>query len=367
MTNRAIAHARLRNSRLVGPKLEAPEDVVAWLGAVQAQDLPGALWGMSQRLAPDGTGTTLETLGAALDAGRFIRTHGPRPTWHFLTPSDLRWILGLVGPRVQAQSATMLRREGIDPDDCERAIEILRSSLRGHVALTRVELGAALSAGGIERVEGLRLGLLGMNAELEGVICIGPRRGRQATYVLVDEFVPRGPDFTPGEALRELTVRYFRSHGPALAHDMGWWSGLTVGSVREGIALAGASLERRGIDGREYWAAAGGFEPGPIPERHVALLPNYDEYLGSYTDYTPIFDESLPRARTTADVLGTHLVVRDGLVVGGWRRALGSKAVIVTATLLMDLDATELDALHAAAAEFGRFVGLPVDLRLARD
>jgi hypothetical protein len=366
VTDRSLAHARLWSSRLVGPTLGTPEDVVAWFGAVQSQDVPGALWGVAQRLAREGAGPTLESLGAAMDAGQFIRTHGPRPTWHFLAPDDLRWILGLVGPRVQAQSATIFRREAIDPEERARAIEILRSTLRGGVAMTRAELGAALSAGGIERVEGLRLGLLGMNAELEGVIANGPRRGRQATFVLVDELVPRGPDLTPAEALRQLAIRYFRSHGPALAHDMGWWSGLTVAAVREGIELAGPALEGRRIEGKQYWATAGGFEPRPVPPAHVALLPNYDEYLGSYTDYTPIFAESLPKARTIADVLGAHLVIRDGLVVGGWRRRLGPKAVTVTVTLLIPLDAAELDALEVAAAGFGRFVGLPVELRVTR-
>ena len=108
-----MAHARLRNSRLVGPPLTTPEDVVAWLGAVQSQDVPGALWGIAQRMPRD-AGLTIDDLGAAMDAGRFIRTHGPRPTWHFLSPPDLRWILALVGPRVQAQNGSINRREGVD-------------------------------------------------------------------------------------------------------------------------------------------------------------------------------------------------------------------------------------------------------------
>jgi hypothetical protein len=63
------------------------------------------------------------------------------------------------------------------------------------------------------------------------------------------------------------------------------------------------------------------------------------------------------------DVLGTHIVVRDGLVVGGWRRALGPQKVTVTVTLLIPLTPAELAALEDAAAAFGRFLGLPVDLR----
>jgi hypothetical protein len=232
--------------------------------------------------------------------------------------------------------------------------------------MTRPELGAVLMAAGIEDARGLRLGLLGMHAELEAVLCNGPRRGRQATFMLVDDVVPPAPARSRPDALRELTIRYFRSHGPALAHDMAWWSGLTVGSVREGIALAGDALEGRRIDGKDYWAAAGAFDPDPgrVLEPSVLLLPNYDEYLGSFVDYAPIFDESLPKPRNVSDVLGAHIVVRDGLVVGGWRRRIERDRVTVTVTLLIALGPTDLEALDSAAEAFGRYVGLPVDLRV---
>ena len=365
MTHREIAHARLRNSRLVGAGHRTPEAVVAWFGAVQAQDVPGALWGIAQRI--DGQApVAIDGLGAALDAGRIIRTHGPRPTWHVMAPQDLRWILSLVGPRVDIQNGSLERREGVTAEDQSRAIEILRERLAGGVAMTRAEMAAAFAEGGIRDAVGLRVGLLGMHAELAAVICNGPRRGRQATFVLVDEFVPPAPVVDRAAALRELTIRYFRSHGPALAHDMAWWSGLTVSSVREGIALAGVALEGRRVDGKDYWAAAGAFEPlvSSVPEPSVLLLPNYDEYLGSYADKGPIIDDSLPRARTVGDVLGTHLVVRDGLVVGGWRRTLTRTRVTVTATLLKPFSADEMAALEAAASAFGRFVEAPAELRV---
>jgi hypothetical protein len=365
VTNRSIAHARLRNSRLVGPPLATPEDAVGWFGAVQSQDVPGALWGLAQRMTRD-AGLTIDDLGAALDAARLIRTHGPRPTWHFISPPDLRWILALVGPRVQVQNGSIYRREGVDEATLRRVPGILRTAMAGGVAMTRPELGAVLTAAGIEDVRGLRLGLLGMHAELEAVLCNGPRRGRQGTFMLVDDLVPPAPARSRSDALRELTIRYFRSHGPALAHDMAWWSGLTVGSVREGIGLAGDALKGRRIDGKDYWAAADGFDPelGRVPEPSVLLLPNYDEYLGSFADYSPIFDESLPKPRNVSDVLGAHIVVRDGFVVGGWRRALARNRVTVTVTLLIPLTPGELNKLEAAAAAFGQFMGLPVELHV---
>ncbi|MEA2545297.1 MAG: hypothetical protein QOI09_570 [Chloroflexota bacterium] len=366
MTNRAIAHVRLRNSRLVGPPLPTPEDVVGWFGAVQSQDVPGALWGIAQRLSPEAR-PSIDSIGADMDDGRFVRTHALRPTWHFLVPGELRWIQALTGGRVHQVARTMYRRVGLGPDEFRRADAAMVDALRGGHALTRDELAGAVAPTGIDLADGLVITHVAMHAELDALIVSGPRRGKQATYMLADERIPSASAMAPPDALRELTVRYFQSHGPALVHDMAWWSGLTVTSVREGIELAGDALEGRRVDGKDYWAAVGAFdpEPGLVPEPHVLLLPNYDEALGSYRDYSPVMDDALPRAHGVNDVLGAHIVVRDGFVVGGWRRALARDRVTVTVTLLIALTADELDALDVAAADFGRFLGLPVDLRVA--
>lgn len=363
MTNRAIAHARLRNSRLVGPPLATPAEVVGWFGAVQAQDVPGALWGIAQRMPP---GQTIDALGAAMDEGRIVRTHAMRPTWHFLVPAELRWIQALTGPRVDRVAGTMYRRLGLDARAFEAAGAAMRATLTGGRALTRDELAAAVEPTGIDLADNLAITHLAMHAEVEALIVNGPRRGKQATYSLVAERVPPVPPLSRANSLRELTIRYFRSHGPALAHDMAWWSGLTVADVRRGIELAGRALEGRRLDDKDYWAAAGCFDPAPdlVPSPHVLLLPNYDEALGSYRDYSPVMDDALPRAHGVNDVLGAHIVVRDGSVVGGWRRALAADRVTVTVTLLIPLMPDELDALDAAAATFGRFLSLPVDLRV---
>lgn len=364
MTNRSIAHARLRNSRLVGDPFGAPLDVVRWFGAVQSQDIPGAMWAVAQRMPP---ATTLADVEAALDAGMVVRTHVLRPTWHFVAPDELRWLEALTGPRVQrANDHVGRRRLGIDRSTFDRANEVIRVALSGG-PLAREGLRAALMEAGIPFADPNALSHLLMNAELDAVICSGPRVGRQATYALVDEWIAPVPPRDPDLALRDLTIRYFRSHGPALVHDMAWWSGLTVTDVRHGIELGGDVLEERIVDGKRYVAGRGRFQPADVPDPHVLLLSNYDEYLGSYTDYGPVYAESLPKTRSIADVLGGHIVVRDGLVVGGWRRQLRPDRARATVTLLMPFTATELDALAEEADRWARFMGLPLELQVARN
>src|SRR3954470_968606 len=104
-----VAHRRLHAERLIGRPLDGPEAVVRWLGAVQAQDFLGAKWAIGQR-ARAGTDADVEQ---AFASGAILRTHVMRPTWHFVVPADLRWLLQLTAPRVHAASAAYYRKLGL--------------------------------------------------------------------------------------------------------------------------------------------------------------------------------------------------------------------------------------------------------------
>jgi hypothetical protein len=65
-------------------------DVVGWFGGLQSQDYQPAKWALAQRLGP---GVTDADLDRAFDDGVILRTHVLRPTWHFVAPADLRWLL----------------------------------------------------------------------------------------------------------------------------------------------------------------------------------------------------------------------------------------------------------------------------------
>jgi hypothetical protein len=104
-----IIRARLHNQLLSQSTLSQPGEVVAWLGAVQSQDYAGAKWALGQRLAQAVTDAALDQ---AFNAGRIVRTHVMRPTWHFVTPADILWMLELTAPRVRTALANMDRQVG---------------------------------------------------------------------------------------------------------------------------------------------------------------------------------------------------------------------------------------------------------------
>jgi hypothetical protein len=357
VTRDDIARRRLRNERLVGAPFASAVDVVRWLGAVQAQDYAGAKWALGQRVRR----CTDADVDAACDRGDILRTHVMRPTWHFVVPEDIRWMLVLTAPQVKARMAYYDRQLALDGPTYARTNAAIARALEGGRHLTREELGKALAAAGVA-ASGQRLGHIVLRAELDALVCSGPRRGKQFTYALLDERVPPTAPVARDEALATLARRYFTSHGPAQVIDFAWWSGLTVADAKAGVAMLASDLVHADVDGKRYWLAPSRM-PAKLASPVVHLLPNYDELLVAYKDHRASVDPALTRGLGPRDaVFANHLVVIDGVVVGGWRRLPGKRGMGVAPTLLRSLSAVEKAALARACEAYGRFLAMPVTM-----
>ncbi len=358
----ALVAARLRNQHLAGSTSRGPADVVAQLCAVQAQDYIGAKWALGVRLR----GFDDAAVEAAFDAGTILRTHVLRPTWHFVTPADIRWMLTLTAPRVHAVSAYYYRQHGLDPKTLSRAHRVIESELAGKRWRTRTELAAALRKRGIE-ASGPRLGLLTLHAELEQVMCSGPVRGRQQTYALVDDRAPLTRARSPGDPAAHLASRYFASHGPATVRDFAWWSGLTVAQATRGIAAATPALESRVVEGHTYWAASWAGraqQAGAASGASVAtfLLPNYDEYLIAYKDRQLLRPAGGPERHMSLKGPDTfaHPLIVEGAMVGVWRRRVSGAATRIEVVPYLPLSAAQSRAVDAAVKRLTAFIGAGV-------
>jgi hypothetical protein len=354
--------AALRNQRLYNTRLAAPfrsaQEAIAWFGAVQAQDYAGAKWALAQRLRR----SRESELERALDSGSILRTHVLRPTWHFVLPADIRWMLKLTAPRIRTVMSYYHQQLELDESTFRRSNSALGKALQGGKHLTRAELGRVLEGARI-RASGPRLGLLLMRAEIDAVVCSGPRGGKQLTYALLEERAPKARALARDEALAELSRRYVKSHGPCLVHDFAWWSGLSVGDAKKGFASIASELWPRLVNEKTYWSAKGERAARrSAPSLH--LLPNFDEYLVAYKDQSLALDGALARELSPrGNVLGGHIVIIDGRVAGGWRRTLGKAKVSVEVTLLAPLERAQKEALTQAAERYAAYLELPLELR----
>ena len=352
-----IALRRLANQYLVSPKRRSAPEVVAALGAVQAQDYGSAKWAIALRTV----GLTDDVVERSLSDGAIVRTHVMRPTWHFVAPADLRWLLALTAPRVHAANAYRYRELEIDREVFRRSHAAIARALRDGAQLTRTELGQVLERSGIDVSMPQRLPYLLVGAELDGLICSGARRGKQFTYALLEERVPPQEPMERDAALRELIVRYFATRGPATPQDFSWWSGLTVADARRGLDVAGAELEQTTLEGRSYWSAAA------LPRRRLAspaahLLPNFDEYFIGYRDRSAILQAAGRSKMERGDALSAHVIVLDGQVVGGWKRRISSRTVSMELTPVVRLTRDQRRTIESAAERYGAFLELPVDV-----
>jgi hypothetical protein len=352
MDKEDIPHLRLRNLRLEGEPLAAPEDAVGWLCAVQSQDFGPAKWSLAQRTGGIGDAA----VDRAFADGAILRTHVLRPTWHFVLPADIRWLLELTAPRVHVLNAYQYRQLGLDEDELQRSGALLADALQGGAHLTRRQLAATLERGGVA-LGGFRLGYLLMHAELRGIVCSGAPSGKQQTYALLEERAPRAEPRTRDQALAELTLRYFRSHGPATVKDFGWWSSLTVADIKRGLELAGARLRQEVVDGVAYWSA-GSAPADPPASPTVHLLQGYDEYVVGYSQSKPLLNLA-GRTLVQDRPVFTGAAILDGQVAGHWKRTIGRGAVAFEVALYEPFGEDQAKALQAAADRQGEFLGLP--------
>lgn len=321
---------------------------------MQAQEFGPAKWGLGLRMP---RGITDAKIQRAFDAGRILRTHVMRPTWHFVAPADIGWMLELTAAGVHRRMAVYNRQMGLDSATFVRAAKICERVLRDGNFLTRRELGEHFTKAGLPG-SGFRLGHLAMYAELERVVCSGPRRGKQSTYALLAERAPDGVRLSREEALSELARRYFRSHGPATLRDFVWWSGLTTPDAKRGLEMHRARTVV--ADGTTYWSLgrADRVRSGPRGPL-VSLLPIYDEYLVAYRDRDAVpHGPAMVRTAAGGYMRFQHAIVIDGQVAGTWRGTPSAAGVQVNVAPLRRLTPAERRALAREIARYRRFLGM---------
>ena len=357
-----IARRRLRNSRLTGTGFTTPDEAVRWHLAMQAQEYGPAKWSIGQR----STGLVDADVEEAVAAGSIVRTHVLRPTWHFVARDDIRWLLALSGPRVQQGNAGRYRELGLDERTRGRCEKVIASALEGGNRLTRNEIGAVLDDARIDH-SGQRMAYILMHCELETLIGSGGLAGKQQTYAILDERVPKGRRFDRDEALVALVRRYLTSHGPGTVKDMSWWSGLTMSDLRKALDLLGSEVRKGSVDDLELWSSASD-EAAPPSVRGAHLLQTYDELVVGYTESRFFGNPGAENARAAWSdrTYPSGVLLLNGLVGGHWRRTFERGSLQVEVHLYEDPARAATRAVEAAAEDLGRFLDLPVALDVRR-
>ncbi|MDO6431510.1 winged helix DNA-binding domain-containing protein [Flavitalea sp. BT771] len=333
MTSQDIAVRRLFSQQMADSRFAEPAGLVKWMGCVRAEDPAGARWSIGARIA----GSTDDSIGKAFKEGLILRTHVLQPAWHFIARDDIHWMLALTAPRLKAFNKSLYRSLGLDDVVLKKGKQVIvRALKRGQLA--RKDLLASLEDAKCP-TDDLRLRLLLMDAELDGLICSTSMDGRHFRYTLLEQPAPLAYRFDRAEAIAELTKRYFRSRGPATVYDFTIWSGLRPAEVHSGMQMNIHWLACEVVNGQEYW-----FDPAGKPPDHLLslhLLPAFDELTVGYANHG-IFKPA---------------VFIDGLASGTWAQVLEKHTVAIQVSTPLKKSRDLRTAIRREAERYSAFLG----------
>jgi hypothetical protein len=350
MTINDIANIRVYTQHLNHDKFKKPEEVVGYMCAMQAQEYAYSKWAIGLRMLSPAD----KAVEKAMTTGAILRTHVLRPTWHFVLPQDIRWMLSLTAPRINAGNATMYKKQELTDAIFNKSFDVFIEAMRGGKQLTRAEIVTALNNANIA-TDDLRLTILLMKAELEQLICSGARQGKQFTYALLDERSPVTQGIERDEAIARLVLRYFKSHGPATLNDFVHWSGLTVADAKAGIEINKHQLSNITTEGISYWMDINA-DLSKAKKSGAYLLPVYDELIIAYKNRDAMVPAKF-RDKTGAITFFPTLMVNNQ-VIGNWSRSIGKTSIDIEFKPFDELSKTQSQAIRTAMQRFKKFNGL---------
>ena len=358
MTSADISRIRLSNQQLTTPNYKTAKQVVAHMGAMQAQDYAMAKWAVGMRTK----GATEKTINAAIDKGQILRTHVLRPTWHFISSEDIYWMLELTGPRIKMAMKSRNKELGLSDAVFKKSNRIISKALEKGEHLGREELLNELKHAKIPTDENRASHLL-MYAELDGISCSGSTK-KTRSYALLESQVPKKNTLKKDEALAKLANIYFKSHGPATLADFTWWSGLSATDAKLALAFLSSDFRQEMLGLQTYW-----WDDAHISKAihsHVILLPAFDEYLISYKDRTAAVQLEHQKKAFSNNGIFWPTVIVNGRAIGIWKRTVKKDKVLIETDYFHPHNTTLKTLLKKSADSFGHFLGLKANIGFAK-
>jgi hypothetical protein len=358
MSPTAISDARLISQKITAPEFSHAKDVVTWMGAMQAQDYAMAKWAIGVRM----TGATDKNVQSALDKGEILRIHLLRPTWHFVAAEDIYWMLQLSAHKIKSSLKTRHKGLGLAESVHLKLQKIIVKELSGNVILTRDELAIEFKKAGI-RTDENRLSHILFRAEMDGIVCSGPMKGKKLSYSLLGERVPRTRELSRDEALAELAKRYFLSRCPATIQDFIWWSNLSPSEARKAIDLVKPLFIFESFDSTEY-LLPNSFSGALAKNNSVHLLPAFDEFLISYRNRSSSLSKVHNKKTISDNGIFYPIIVVNGQVSGVWKRTFQKNKINIETDLYYPANKQINNMLTKKLDMFGKFLNMETEIKL---
>ena len=350
-----LAPARAAAQLLHRPtSMRDPAELARAIGGAQAQDtFAGPLSFRSRSRRP----TAADIDRARTEERSLLRTWVMRTTIHLIPTDDAGWMLPLFEPGIERWSRRRLGQLGMPPASQEKALRTIATALELEGPITRSEAAERVRAAGVDLNPQTRLHVIGL-AVTSGLACLGPDRGRTTCLVLRRDWLGQLPPLNREAALAELARRYMRGFGPATDRDFAYWSGLGLREVRTGLEAISKELEQVRVGDETLLTLRG--RAARLPRSgQLRMLGNFDTYLLGWKsrDFS-VHAEHRAAVKEGGGGWIRPVIVRDGVVIGGWRASRKGGRLEISLNLAGPVDAEVRQAIDAEIADIGRFEGL---------
>lgn len=351
MNKQQAIQIRMLNQQLLSPLYERPEDIVAWQGAMQAQDYNYFRWaiGIRQRMPQ------LVRLQEAFAKAELLRLHLLRCTVQVVSQTDIGWLLPLCKERNlrTLQSWHKSINTSFSESHFQEITQALQELFAGSKSLPKKAIAEELKSLGFLLDDRLLTSLL-VRSEIEGLLCSGVMQGREVTWALLSERVPTIYSLTPDDALKQLALKYFRSHSPASLEDFVWWSGLPKTQCRKALTLIANEIEETKIEEETMYLYHNTLDY-PNYAKKVLLLPPYDEYLIGYKSrWVALEKKHTAKAHNNFGIF-KPVILHEGRVVGNWKASIDKQGENLTIDFFAEKSKIGKQNLQGAVNQFVQF------------
>lgn len=199
-------------------------------------------------------------------------------------------------------------------------------------------------------------------AGARGVVCYGPNRGNEPTFVRADAWIPDWQDVSNEEAEVSLLHIYLRAYGPATATDFAMWVGMTLTEARAIWAREQADLVSVNVEG---WTAEvlredlAELTQSKLEGPSIRLLPYFDTFLLGHRerDHLAVIDHRPKIYRAQGWIAPVVLV--NGRVAAVWEHAWEDDQLTIQVTKFESISRRTTAGIQEEAQDLGRFLGIP--------
>jgi hypothetical protein len=339
---------------------QSPEGLVAVsrdVCGIQAQVMTAAhmaLWARTRGVRP------ADIDSALYETRSLVKTLCMRRTLHLVPSDDFPVYISALRPSRMAALMRVMSRFGITQRDVDLMNRAVMKEL-GAAPVTRARLSALIRPKMAKKVQAWmdRVSSPFSPAITEGLICYGPNRGTETTFVRIDQWLPGQKAISEQEAKRLLFRRYLRAYGPATLQDLCYWSGISAKEAGAVPDLLAGELTRVEITGKPGLIMtedhAELMDRRPVKDS-VRLLPGFDPYMLGHADKTPLINPDNYKRVYRNQGWISPIALLNGEVVAIWSHTRRAKTLSIEIEPLRPVPRKICSLIEEEATSLGAFL-----------